>query len=83
MDGLQVKRAYLLLGSALLTANAVPAIAADQQVCTRTSYLLGENLTFNRKDIVQFADAQDDAPGVSGAQPEAEQVIEFTADRVD
>jgi len=83
MDGLQVKRAYLLLGSALLTANAVPAMAADQQVCTRTSYLLGENLTFNRKDIVQFADAQDDAPGVSGAQPEAEQVIEFTADRLD
>jgi LPS-assembly protein len=85
MDGLRVRSAYLLLGTALLAANAAPALAADQRVCTRTSHLLGENLTFHRQDIVQYADAQDTAPGVTGAQAgtESEQVIEFTADQLE
>jgi len=84
MDGLRFKRAYLLLGTAMMGANVSPAMAADQPVCTRTSYLLGENLTFSRKDIIQYSDAQDaDPSGASEDSPLAGQVIEFTADRLD
>ncbi len=85
MAGLRFSRTGLLLGSALLAAQAAPALAADQAaaqpVCTRTSYLLGENLTFTRKDIVRYADDQS-APA-AGAAGEEQQVIEFTADRLD
>ena len=56
MIGVRISRASLMLGTALLAANAAPALAADQAVCTRTSYLLGENLTFSRNDIVQYAE---------------------------
>lgn len=82
MDGLQLTRAPFLLGTALLTLNAVPAFAADQAVCTRTSYLLGENLTFSRGDIVHYADGQDGTSAGSTAV-EGDPVIEFTADRLD
>ena len=83
MSGLRVTRGYLLLGTALLAANAAPALAADQQVCTRTSHLLGENLTFSRKDIVQYADVQDRTDRGSSQAAQGDPVIEFTADQLD
>ncbi|GGB61218.1 LPS-assembly protein LptD [Blastomonas aquatica] len=67
----------------MLAANTAPALAADQAVCTRTSYLLGENLTFNRKDIVQYADVQNGAQGANGEAAQTDPVIEFTADQLD
>ncbi len=80
----RISRASLMLGTALMAANAAPALAADQAVCTRTSHLLGENLTFTRKDIVQYADDQDaqSAPA-AGTAVEQDPVIEFTANRLD
>lgn len=77
-----------MLAAALPLVNAAPARAADQAVCTRTSHLLGENLTFNRKNIIQYSSAQDgwsrDAGSVADAPVSGDdQVIEFTADQLD
>ncbi len=83
MDGLRVTRATFLLGTALLAVTTTPAVAADQAVCTRTSHLLGENLTFTRKDIVQYADVQDGTPAGTGEATEGEPQIEFTADMLE
>lgn len=84
MNGLRFKRAYLFLASAMLGVHVSPVMAADRAVCTRTSYLLGENLTFTRRDIVQYADDQDGtAQGASGQPVQGTEQIEFTADRLD
>ena len=68
----------------MIAANAAPALAADQAVCTRTSYLLGENLTFTRQDIIRYGEEADAAQNAANGQPAADtEVIEFTADRLD